>query len=184
MEIFSIYVKRLIMKIQKNIIRAINEEISKFDFLGNDRHEMLMENIQLMENEDFQKQFIVDFLTGKSEKYRIIDSIEVKLIGDWESTELDVESQLGVECSADLEYTYDASKQPINFSLSFESNNISTSDGEINWGNVNVTLYTMEGDEIKFTAFESAPDNIRQLFVREFISDVFEMENGESLPLT
>jgi len=184
MKIFSIYVKRLIMKIHKNIIKAINEEINEFDFLGNDRHEMLMENIQLMENEDFQKQFIVDFLTGKSEKYSIIDSIEVKLIGDWKSTEVSEESQLGVECSADLEYTYDISKQPINFSLSFESDNISTSDGEINWGDVNVTLYTMEGDEIQFTAFESAPDKIRELFIREFISDVFEKENNMELPLT
>ena len=65
------------MKVQKTILKTINEEISKFDFLGNDNYQSLMENIELIENEDFQKQFIADFLTGKSEKFNIIDSIEV-----------------------------------------------------------------------------------------------------------
>ena len=173
------------MKADKNIIKMINEEINNFDFLGNDKHEMSMENIQLMENEDFQKQFIIDFLTGKSEKYQIIDSIEVKLIGDWENTEnTDNENQLGVECNTDLEYTYDSTKQPISFSLSFESDSISITDGDVNWGDIDVTLFTPEGDEIKFTALENAPDNIRELFIREFINDAFMEENNVELPLT
>lgn len=172
------------MKADKNIIKTINEEISNFDFLGNDMHEMLMENIQLMENEDFQKQFIVDFLMGKSDKYNIVDSIEVRLTGDWETTEYDVENRLGVECNANMEYTYDANKEPINFSLAFHSDDVSSSEGGVNWGDVNVSLYTMEGDEIKFTALEKAPDKIREIFIREFISDVFDEENEMSLPLT
>ena len=172
------------MKVQKNIIKTINEEISNFDFLGNDKYEMLMENITLMENEDFQKQFIVDFLIGKSEKYEIVDSIEINLIGDWEGED-NQETQLGVECNVDLQYTYDVDKEPIEFSLLFKSDSISkTSNGEINWGDVDVTLFTTEGDEIKFTTFESAPEKIREIFIREFINDVFKEENGVSLPLT
>ncbi|MFW6242944.1 MAG: hypothetical protein ACOC2W_02200 [bacterium] len=172
------------MKADKNIIKLINEEISDYDFLGNEKHGKLMENIELMENEDFQKQFIIDFLIGKSEKYNIVDGIEIKLIGDWESDEYNDESELSIECNVDLEYIYDPNKEPIEFSLSFDGNNISISNGEINWGDIRVTLYSMEGDEIKFTALEQAPDNIQALFIREFINDVFEEENDMSLPLT
>jgi hypothetical protein len=177
------------MKVHKNIIKTINEEISNYDFLGNEMHEMSIENIRLLENEDFQKQFIIDFLTGKSEKYQIVDSIEVKLTGEWENVEYhgvdyDERSQLGVECNADLEYTYDISKEPIRFSLSFESDSISITNEGVNWDDVNVTLYSNEGDEIKFIALEKAPDKIRELFIREFINDAFKEENDMSLPLT
>jgi hypothetical protein len=173
------------MKVDRNIIKAINEEITNFDFLNNEKHEISLDDIRLMENEDFQKQFIVDFLTGKSDKYEIIDSIEVNLVGDWENiNDSDIDNKIGLECNVDLEYSYDINKEPIKFSLLFESDNISVSNGDINWDDVNVTLFTPEGDEIKFTAFEKAPDNIRDLFIREFIYDVFKEENGIELPLT
>ena len=39
----------------------------------------------------------------------------------------------------------------------------------VNYGDIDVTLYTTEGDEIAFTALEKAPDEIHYLFVRDFI---------------
>lgn len=172
------------MKVDDNITKLINEEMNDYDFLGNDKYEMSLENLQLLENEDFQKQFIIDFLIGKSEKYEILDSIEIKILGDWERIGDDFDDRLGIECDVNIKYFYDEKKEPITFSILFESNNISISDGDINWNDIDVTLFAPDGDEIKFSALESAPNNIQELFIREFIGDVFKQENSFELPFT
>ena len=45
-------------------IQIINEVIAEFDFLGNDKYLKEQDNVSLLNNEDFQKQFICDVLTN------------------------------------------------------------------------------------------------------------------------
>jgi len=185
------------MKADKKIIKLINEEISNFDFLGNDKHEILMESIELLENEDFQKQFIVDFLTGKSNKIQIINAADIRINGDWDTYSFDDAKKISLEYNIDIKYSYHIKKEPIFFNLSFNSDNISISvDGEIsgdniheprsesawfnyiNWLDVDVDMFSMEGDQIEFTAFKKSPERIRELFIREFIKDIIIDETG------
>ena len=69
--------------IDKNIIRIINEEASNFDFLGNEDYLKEREILDLLQNEEFQKQFICDSLLERKNKIKT-DVFESKLGGDWE----------------------------------------------------------------------------------------------------
>ena len=56
----------MIKMINNDIIRIITEEISEFDFLGNDKYQKENESIDLLKNEEFQKRFICDALLSKN----------------------------------------------------------------------------------------------------------------------
>jgi hypothetical protein len=55
--VFSLFAER-----REVCKRIINEEISEFDFLGNEQYLKEQEVVDLLKNEDFQKQFICDSL--------------------------------------------------------------------------------------------------------------------------
>ena len=171
-----------------NILNAINEEIESFDFLNNNESNIEQENIDLLLNEDLQKQFICDSLLNKKDKIKIINVLDSSIGGDWENDNLEDINKLTIEYNLNIEYEYDINKKPIIFDLIFESNdininvggwenpsdNITASDkdtwfNDVSWNDINVSLYSVEGDEIKFIAFEKAPANIQNLFIREFV---------------
>ena len=173
----------------KNIIKIINEEVSNFDFLGNDSYLVEQESIELLKNEDLQKQFICDFLLGKNDKYGIISVSDAIIGGNWEEIDSDDINRLTIDYSPKIEYRYDDSKEPIRFDLFFKSDSISVRVSEksggddyneerwvnsmfdyINWSDINVTIYTEDGDEIEFTALKKAPIKIQEIFIREFIA--------------
>ena len=52
--------------ISKDIIRTINEEISNFDYLNNDKQVSEDEKAQLLASEDFQKQFVIDSISNRN----------------------------------------------------------------------------------------------------------------------
>lgn len=180
---------------KKDLIRIINEEISEFDFLGNDERQKEEEVFNILKNEDLQKQFICDKLLGRG-NIKQIEVSDAWLGGDWEAPHYDLDSvdKLNIEYDVKLTYTYDQSKPPIEFNVFFKSDNIYVSMGgwydpgrfggtpdtdieptgdrwfdSINYSDIDVTLFTTEGDEIEFTAFEKAPDEIKYLFIRDFI---------------
>jgi len=174
---------------KKDFIRIINEEISDFDFLNNDKYQKEKESVDILNNEDFQKQFICDSLLNKQNKIKI-DVTESTIGGDWENSPEDT-STLTIRYFLNIEYSYDQEKEPIVFDLDFYSDNISigkeesdnistdsytqqTNDEWFNsfdWGDINVTLNTTNGDEIDFKAFRIAPNKIKVLFIREYIAD-------------
>jgi hypothetical protein len=177
---------------KKNFIKIIKEEISDFDFLGNDVYQKEKEIVDLLKKEEFQKQFICDSLLKKNKlKIEISDST---VGGDWDEDPENA-SKLTLTYFLKIEYKYDQTKEPIKFELNFNSDYISirkNSDfnagnyglyippeggdwiSELNWNDINVTLNTVNGDEIEFIAFERAPDKIKTLFIREFTSDYIE----------
>lgn len=177
---------------KKNLIKIINEEISDFDFLGNDERQDDEVLIQLLSNEDLQKQFICDALLHK-EKLNQLDVAEAWLGGDWETPD-DNATELRIEYDVKLAYVYDQTKEPVQFNLLFKSDQIGMKmggwydpgrfggtpdtdrepEGEawfdyIEYNDIDVNLYSVNGDEVQFTAFEKAPPQIQFLFVREFI---------------
>jgi hypothetical protein len=179
----------------KKLIKIINEEVGKFDFLGNESYLKEQEVTDLLQNEDFQKQFICDSLLDRKNKIKtsVFDS---RIGGDWEEDSSEDANKLTLDYFLKVEYKYDQTKEPIMFDLSFYSDNITisradnydkgriggTTDSDIapsgnawfdgfNWNDINVDLNTTEGDEIDFLAFKHAPPRIKVLFIRQFVED-------------
>ena len=61
----------------KQLIKIINEEISGFDFLGNEEYLKEEEDINILKNEDFQKQFICDLLLKRKEKVKTLQVVQL-----------------------------------------------------------------------------------------------------------
>lgn len=173
--------------INKYFIKIINEEVSKFDFLGNEEYLKEQEVANILLNEDFQKQFICDSLLNRI-KIKI-NVVESKIEGNWENDNEDA-TDLSLNYFLKIEYKYDQEKEPISFDLNFYSDNVSISKvddydsgsydieqsgkawfNNFNWNDIDVDLNTIEGDEIKFLAFEKAPQKIKMLFIREYVEN-------------
>lgn len=171
----------------KHLIKIINEEISGFDFLGNEEYVKEEGNVNILQNEDFQKQFICDSLLKRKETVKTLDVVESNFGGDWEKN-----GYLTVSYIIELAYKYDVSKEPAKLGLHFKGDRVSYSvDGysasgdngtpgvdeewfdKINWDDIDVKMFSIEegfeGDDIEFKAFEHAPQRIQNLFIRDFL---------------
>lgn len=191
---------------QKEFIKIINEEIQEFDFLGNDEHSKEMEIINLLKNEDFQKQFICDVLLRKTEIKT--KEVESSISDDAGGALFRTPNYLNVDVQVDINYVFDQTKEPVEFGLSFVGDNISihvdsdydagrwgvsTDDAvapsggdwisDVDWDGFEVNLWTADGDEIPFIAYKNAPDKIRVLFVREFCERRMENSGDYSIEL-
>ena len=180
--------------IKSNILDIINEEITNFDYLSMNKNQKENDYFELLSNPDFQKQIICDsFLNKNKFKISISDS---SITGDWDCEENGV-TYMNLVYSIKIQYKYDQNYEPITFGLDFYGNNIGISktgnniQGDyntepiqnkwingINWSSINVSLNTDYNDEVKFTAFESAPSNIQTIFIREFIADFINEYTG------
>ena len=197
------YLNRLVFIIKydlmktKNFIKIINEEISEFDFLGNEQYLKEEENFDILKNADFQKQFICDSLINKNKiKQHITDA---RVGGDWK--EGNDASKLTIEYFVDIEYLYDSNKEPAKFTINFYSENVriglyTKSDPgsygnyiepsfeaqytDIEWRDIDVSLSTPNGDEIDFLAFTKAPPKIQTLFIREFTETFIANETADT----
>lgn len=184
-----------------NIINIIKEEVKNFDFLANDEFLKEHETIDLLMNEELQKQFICDSLLGKDNKVIIIKVVDSFINGDWDEPE---NNTLGIEYTLDMGYVYEMGKEPIKFSMVFSSDNIDVSVGgwsdsgkfggtvdtdvepsgeswydSFDWSDIKVELFTIDGEEVKFIAFEKAPTNIQTLFIREFTQNFIESQTHD-----
>ena len=187
-----------------NFVKIINEEIKNFDFLGNDEFLKEQEVTDLLINEDLQKQFICDSLLGRSDKVKIAHIDESYIGGNWENDNKENADRITIEYHLKIEYRYDAEKEPIVFKLNFDADKVNISVGGqydsgswggtmgdaiepsdeswfnwFNWSDIGVTIYTVEGDDINFIAFENAPPKIQTLFIREYTQNFIENETLE-----
>lgn len=173
---------------KKDFIRIVNEEIENFDFLGNEQSAKEQESIDLLKNEDLQKQFICDSLLNRNQKIKIANIADARMTGNWDAPNIDDADKITLEYNVSIEYTYDSSKEPLKFDLAFNGNNIgmnvsgSNDTGDyltppnneswinsINWYEITVALLTSDGNDIEFLAYDRAPEKIQNLFVREFL---------------
>jgi len=188
----------------KDFIKIINEEIQKFDFLSNDKFLKEQEINELLLNEDLQKQFICDSLLNKKDRVKIARIVDFQIGSDWDENNIEDANSLSLEYSLDMEYIYDSQKEPLKFNLYFQADRINISvggwhdqgrfggttdtdyppEGELwydsfDWTDIDVSLWTMDGDKIPFIAFEKAPSRIQILFIREYTQNFIEDETLE-----
>lgn len=161
----------------KNVVaKIIKEELADFDFLGNDAHLSEEDDLDLLRNEDFQRQLIVDSLLDSNKIQIDIKNSSVE--NDWEN-DLDVDSKLSIEYIIDVEYKYDSSNEPVKFELTFSCDSAPITGAEegeswyetFDWNKISVDLSSANNVEVKFKAFEKAPDEIKAIFIREFVKD-------------
>jgi len=180
----------------KEVIKLINEEISNFDFLGNDKYLKEEENLDLLKNEDFQKQFICDTLLKRKERIKTTDVVESTFADNWERN-----GYMTINYIIEFEYLYDTSKEPAKIGLHMHGDRISYSlDGTnvkgdrwtaprdeawfdmINWDDIAVDMFTVDGgDDIDFIAFNKAPKRIQHLFLRDFLGDFISDNSSKSM---
>lgn len=189
----SIYSKNLTMT---NIREIIAEEVGNFDFLGNDEILKEQETIEILSNEELQRQFICDSITDRKDKIKIIGYVEKSLSGKFEETNYEDINRMNIDYVIKIEYLYDSTKQPLSFELGFNGDNVSISangdkdDGDyltqpsyevwfdyIDWSEINTVLYTNEGDEVNFIAIENAPYKIVEIFIRHYVEDFVTTES-------
>lgn len=182
---------------QKDFFKIINEEISEFDYLNNDEYLAEQEDINRLKEEFFQKQFIMDSITKMNDKIKLTDiDIGIGYI-DPELGETQ-HNDLYIEYSANVEYKFNENEEPIKFNISFGNyDTVSYTTGgysdpgdyhtkpegesyidSLNWYEIPVSLYSLEGDEIEFKAFNKEPENVRELFVRSYLEDAIENKTG------
>lgn len=174
----------------KNLIKIIKEEVSGFDFLGNEERIKEAKTIETLNNLDLQKQFIYDSILGK-DNIKQINVVDAKISSDLDSGS--DATKLSIEYYLELSYQYDPNNDPLQFSLNFNGYNIhidtdsvyddETNSGEswfsyFDWLDIQVDLYTLDGEEIKFIEFEKAPTKIKNLFIREYTKPFIESETG------
>lgn len=176
---------------KKDFIRIINEEIGEFDFLNNEQYLKEREIYEILQNPQFQKQFIIDSITKMRDKINF-DNFEGRVYNDPDIYD-EYHTDMSLDVSAELSYTYDQSNNPIKFGVSFGGTNIGYETGSdesigdydtpsfsdtwyesIAWDEIDVKLYTIEGDKLEFTAFDNAPSNIQELFIRAYTESVIE----------
>ena len=169
-----------------DIIKIIKEEIGGFDFLGNEEYLDEQENVDLLQNEEFQKQFIIDSITNFNEKIKNTDVFEANLgEPNYEEDYDNIVFEYGVT----LDYNYVGNE--VRFSLFFETNDLTvswnterdqgdyhnepytrTTFNSVEWGVIDVQLMTEDGDPIPFTAFDKAGAKTQELFVRAYTENV------------
>ena len=135
----------------KEFIQIINEEITNFDFLNNDKMNKDDEIFQLVSEEAFQEQFIIDSIARMREKIK-------------KSNE-DVD---GNEYSVDIEYQFNELEDPINLTVIIGDERADYNQLK----DVPVKLRTFEGDIIDFNAFNNESDRVREMFVKSFLNGV------------
>jgi len=189
---------------KKDLVRIVNEEVSQFDFLGNDEFLKEQETTDLLLNQDLQKQFICDALLDRSDKVKIVKIADSYITGNWDESNQEDADRVSLEYTVEMEYRYDVEQEPLKFILSFVADKIDISVGgwydpgrwagtmpdsiepsgeswydSFDWGDIDVILYTMDGNDVPFKAFEEAPPKIQTLFIRHFTESFIQGETLE-----
>ena len=176
--------------------KIINEEISEFNFLGVDDMLKEQEEIELLQNEEFQKQFIIDSITNLRDKIKIIETETANI----QEPDYDIhgygsgDDKAFFEYYIKIEYTYN--EKPIEFALDFNGevslswgssydsgrlggtpeSDIEPSGGlwinYFEWNDIKPILKTISGDDIEFSAFENAGEKTQELFIRAYVEDI------------
>ena len=158
------------------LINLIKEEV--YDYLNNDKRVKENDILSVLNKDEIQKKFILDVIDGNNtvKSYSGDNDLNSMLrkYGDIKENFIDVEVTIS------FDYTYDSSKEPINFNIEFDGNKVSILDGElnneedinnINWLQFSVILKAKNGSNIDFKMFKNAPDKIKELFIKSCIKE-------------
>lgn len=177
---------------RKKLIILINETISEFDFLSNDEDQKYLDYVKKIEDPVFQKQFIYDVINYKfPEKLKTSE----ELVHFEDNLDVDIKG-MSIDLNVSVEYEY--KDDVLKFDLTFTGDNVEYDYDEdvsprirdyeghhtgwfthINWDDINVTLFSDDGQEIKFTVFENVSDHVQNIFIRMFVQHVIQNESLE-----
>lgn len=173
-----------------DIQKIIKEEISAgFDFL-NSGNQLKEDNFfNILESNEFQKQFIIDSILNKRDTIKLFNS-SASIVDDPERNE-----RMNIEYITDVEYKYKSLSTPIKLNISFYGNDINYSIGgksspgdynipehninwyeHIDWLSIEVNLNSLDNREIRFNEFNKAPEKIKQLFIRSYVEPIIEQK--------
>jgi len=159
----------------KDIIKIINEVYTEFDFLNNDKIQKNVEIKGLLQEEMFQKQFIVDSISYMGSKINIINTdFTYKFIND---------TNIELSYSATIEYKYNDDNLKFNifigdmnlYEIVMNKKQLLKENIEqynINWKNLPVKLYTLDLESINFKAYKNESPEIKEEFVKAYIEDL------------
>ena len=148
----------------KKIIKLINEELNEFDFLNQEENKKHEKTIDVIKKEEFQKQFIVD--VALHPKKLEVDVIESKI----EIADAENEDHYNIDYNSKIEYELD-SENKIGLQLVIKGDGDSIN---INPDKYGVELFSEFGDEVQFKEYKKAPDNIKKIFLKEFIGELYD----------
>lgn len=185
---------------KKDFLKIINEEITNFDFLGNDEFLKEQEVNDLLLNGDLQKQFICDSLLGRNDKVRIVEIEDSHITGNWNEGNMEDADRITLVYYLKIEYKYDIDKDSLFFDLNFDADKIDIGingwsdsgswenyvepSGEawfdgFDWTDIDISIYNETHDDINFIAFDNAPPKIQVLFIRHYLQNFIESETLE-----
>lgn len=178
--------------VNKEFIRIINEEISKFDFLNNDRISQQQSVLNVLGSSAFQGAFINDSLRNSNKIKANTTAADLRTddIND-DKCNFSIQYDLNVEYAYDLEPGYGV-ENPITFQMFFQGdrircNMLTTTDkgdydtpdytrsylNSVDWGDISVSLYSGDDEEIKFIELEKPQNYIeKELFIKKYLKDI------------
>ena len=165
----------------KDFIKIINEV---FDFLNNSEIQKEEEILSLLNEEMFQKQFIVDSISYMGNKIKINN---VDFNYEYKN---DNDIQLGY--SATLSYEYNDNELMFNiyigtmnlYEIIMNKKSLITENIErfnINWAKIPVNLFTLNGDLIEFKAYKNESPEVKKEFIKAYIEDL--VDNIDTTPI-
>lgn len=137
-----------------SLLNIVLDEINNFDFLSQTKRDIEENDSKILNNEDFQKQFICDFITK---------NIETEVI---ENNITHNDNLFDIQSTIKLTYPYEKNNS-INILLNFIGDNINKDN--IVWSNIAVNLFDINGKKINFVSYNKSPIKIKNLFVKEFL---------------
>lgn len=175
---------------KKNILRIIKEEVDNFNFLNGDDYQAHNEYLSLLKNTDFQK-FFIESVFRKSTDIEKNDEYLTDVTGNWNDSANET-GTINFEYETDVTYKQSQNTEPVEFQILINAKDVSTyvnvdHDGgdrmtapytegwfsSVEWGDMDVMLFSSDGDEIEFNEYDKLTDMDQEKFIRFFIEDFF-----------
>ena len=157
---------------KKDLIKIINEE---FDYLNADELSERDEFIDLLKEEFFQKQFIIDSISSMGDKVKIENvDFSYDIIND---------DKIKLSYSSTVNYKYNG--KDLDFNINIGDSNLfeialnkkqllreTVENFKVDWSNYNVKLFTLDYEYIPFKAYKNESPEVREEFVKAYLEDL------------
>ena len=163
----------------RSLLELIKEEVSGFDYLNNDKTNKEKESTEILNDNDFQLNFINDSINNSPEIARYVTNDDLNTFfrkyGEIKDEYIDAEITIGYK------YGYSSDNEPADFKIEFIADKVNILDGElnseedienINWLQFNVILKAKNNIVINFNTFNSISDEKKIQFIKTNIKDI------------
>ena len=127
----------------KEIIKIINEEIDRFDYLSKDKNEMFDQTKNVIDSKEFKINFINDVLINNTNTLKFIEVVGSKKNNNNQNNVIDLDKS---DLFYEIHLYYEFLNKEYEFTLLLEGKNIKTSP-EIDYDNIDITLICDDNNE-------------------------------------